>query len=734
MEQALSVTELHIIRFGGITERVFTFRDGVNVIYGENRSGKTTLCEFIRFMYYGFEGREPDDYYPYGSDNRSVCGSMTIKFGARTIEIFREKGVQGEILAVTDTEKGAPFDIGKKSPGEYFLGLASALYDKSLYCPQDMAGLVSAGDLIGYEKDLISAYSGEDSFSALPSALRERMNQLRNPEKNGKIDIALAQREQLDAELTNAIIKQNEIIKVESVIANTSEKLLDAEKRIVLAKADIESLHEMHVDENIRRAAEAEKNVAAKRENYEELAKFAVEADFLESVESDYDGLCRMGEELETLETRLANTKSNLDMHTDMIDTEEYDEENLEEIAWRVETHGKIARGLVLFALPAFVLSAVAFIVLFVVLKLPPTLSFGVSGALSALSLGALIAAAVLVLTKNLLYKKVGAESAEDFEDAYEMLRSLTRTTDLYRTTYRDEARAYKEKAENYSAALSALAHKLGLNRDAAGLPEITSALDAAKAATLKAQEAYLEYEDAKERLEELANAEIKLKNEEYAKLLKKRERELSWYTNQRESLFEKKRSLEEIFSTAVIHTERPAYIKTRLDEVNARLEEYNRDYDALSIAAEVLDDALGVMKFRIKNHLSDGVNHNMKFALRDDEIFLVDDNYSLQYKNSSRLIPVFTDSVARSTRAAKGLSRSLCEMAAISLRLALIELLETDTATAVFDEPFAFIDPEGEEKMVRKLSNSGIAQIFLFTSHRISHAEEKYNLLKLDL
>lgn len=733
MQKALTVTGLHIIRFAAITEQVFSFRDGINVIYGENRSGKTTLCEFIRFMYYGFEGRDPQDYYPYSSDNRSVCGSMTVKYGAREIEIFREKSVQGEVIAVTDTERGTPLDIGSKSPGEYFLGFTSALYDKSLYCPQDMAGLVSAGDLISYEKELICAYSGEDSFSELSAALEKRKSELKNPEKTGKIDIALAERERLDGDLAAAIVKQTEIINIESVIAETSAKLLEAEKRIVLAKADIESLHEMHVDENLRRLTEAQNDCDQKRENYEKLARDAAEPTFLAQAESDYAALCKKSEELETLETRLANTKSNLDLHTEMIDTGEYDEETLEDVAFGVENREKVARGLVIFALPTFVVSAVALAVLYVWLKLPINLSLGISGGILALSLSGFIAAAALLLSKKLLYRSVGMASAEEFEEAYETMRSLSQTTDLYRSSYQDEARAFKEYAADYSAALSQLAQKLSLNADTATLGDIAKRLDALRTATDLARRAEEEYKAAQKRLNELNTAGKRSKDEQNAALLKQRERELSWYTNQREALFEKKRSLEEIFSTAVIHTERPVYIKTRLDELNAQLAEYTRDYDALSIAAEVLDDALGVMRFRIKDHLADGVNHNIKFALKENESFLVDDNYSLQYKNSSRLIPVFTDSVARSTRAAKGISRSLCEMAAISLRLALVELLEADTAAAVLDEPFAFIDPEGEEKMIKKLVNSDITQVFLFTSHHIPHAEEKYNLLKLN-
>ena len=109
-----------------------------------------------------------------------------------------------------------------------------------------------------------------------------------------------------------------------------------------------------------------------------------------------------------------------------------------------------------------------------------------------------------------------------------------------------------------------------------------------------------------------------------------------------------------------------------------------------------------------------------------------MDDNYCLQYKNQSRLFPVFADNLSRTSRAAKGLSRSLCEMAALALRIALIQLLEAESSAAIFDEPFAFMDASGEDRMIKKLANSDISQVFLFTSHRIDDAEEKYNCIHL--
>ena len=119
---------------------------------------------------------------------------------------------------------------------------------------------------------------------------------------------------------------------------------------------------------------------------------------------------------------------------------------------------------------------------------------------------------------------------------------------------------------------------------------------------------------------------------------------------------------------------------------------------------------------------------------MHDNESFVLDDSYSLQYKNGTRIFPVFTDGIGRISRAAKGVSRSLAESAAIALRLSLTELLETECATAVLDEPFAFLDEEAEQKLMEKLTDSGTVQVFLLTSRKMTENPNNFNLVNIDL
>lgn len=49
----MRLTYLWIQRFGKLKEREFFLQDGINIIYGANESGKSTLHSFIRGMLFG---------------------------------------------------------------------------------------------------------------------------------------------------------------------------------------------------------------------------------------------------------------------------------------------------------------------------------------------------------------------------------------------------------------------------------------------------------------------------------------------------------------------------------------------------------------------------------------------------------------------------------------------------------------------------------------------------------
>ena len=65
----MQIKEIKINNFGKLTDKEIKLEDGINVIYGENESGKSTLLKFITSIFYGISknknGQKISDYDKY---------------------------------------------------------------------------------------------------------------------------------------------------------------------------------------------------------------------------------------------------------------------------------------------------------------------------------------------------------------------------------------------------------------------------------------------------------------------------------------------------------------------------------------------------------------------------------------------------------------------------------------------------------------------------------------------
>lgn len=51
----MKLLDLHIDGFGKFHNRDVSFSDGLNIIYGKNEAGKSTIHSFVRCMLFGLE-------------------------------------------------------------------------------------------------------------------------------------------------------------------------------------------------------------------------------------------------------------------------------------------------------------------------------------------------------------------------------------------------------------------------------------------------------------------------------------------------------------------------------------------------------------------------------------------------------------------------------------------------------------------------------------------------------
>lgn len=195
----MKIKKLSVASFGKIKDKTFFLGDGLNVIYGRNESGKSTLVSFIRYMLFGFHGRkggstltQEEKYSPW--DNTAVSGSMDIECGADKFMISRSNGVRKEYSVVNTDTGNSSFegvDVGEEVYNlnesafmrTYCLSAVSACIgtDKNDDIIKRLSNLTASGDE-SFSHEAVSAKIGSDikQLRAQINAKNDEINGMRN--------------------------------------------------------------------------------------------------------------------------------------------------------------------------------------------------------------------------------------------------------------------------------------------------------------------------------------------------------------------------------------------------------------------------------------------------------------------------------------------------------------------------------------------------------------------------
>jgi len=86
-EIKMRINELKLLNFGKFSDKSIKFDRGLNVIFGNNEAGKSTIHKFIEGMLYGFV-EDIDKYRPW--KQAAYRGEMTCEVDGKNIRIVRD--------------------------------------------------------------------------------------------------------------------------------------------------------------------------------------------------------------------------------------------------------------------------------------------------------------------------------------------------------------------------------------------------------------------------------------------------------------------------------------------------------------------------------------------------------------------------------------------------------------------------------------------------------------------
>ncbi len=257
---------IYIKSFGKLNNLSLSLAEGVNIIEGDNESGKSTICEFIRFIFYGLPSKTAEKLHYISWETSLASGYLVVNDGNARYRIEREvvcaTNAEGkhsfrEKCAIYDAETNLICFKGQ-SPGDVFFGVSASVFESTVYIRQASTTKIG-GAALGEEAENI-LFSGNESINtgkAITKLESARVFLLHKNHRGGKIAELESQRDITTEKLETAKKAGGDIIYLEGTHRQISEKKEDCEIRLSSLRAELDEYERYTVKKAyLRRKAE----------------------------------------------------------------------------------------------------------------------------------------------------------------------------------------------------------------------------------------------------------------------------------------------------------------------------------------------------------------------------------------------------------------------------------------------------------------------------------------------
>lgn len=204
----MEITELILKNFGKFTEKDIRFSEGVNLIYGENGSGKSTIHTFLKGMLYGMErgrGRAAASdaysrYEPWDNPNY-YAGVMRFRCGNRNFSLERHFDKYTKSSRLFCEDDGEELSIAHGDLEMLLGGMRESDYENTIAIAQLRAvtGPALAAGLKNYAANYYASGNSEINLEGAIAELKERKKEL-DKEVREKEREKQVKRDKLEAE------------------------------------------------------------------------------------------------------------------------------------------------------------------------------------------------------------------------------------------------------------------------------------------------------------------------------------------------------------------------------------------------------------------------------------------------------------------------------------------------------------------------------------------------------
>ncbi len=241
----MKINRIYIKNFGSISEREYKLSQGLNVIFGQNESGKSTFLSFIRFIFYGAKKKNGNvlsffnKYMPWNGEDMSG----EIEFTADGTEYFLSRSISAtgrkkEVTLINkttgDTVPAAWDEVGTK-----FFKLSEPAFLKTLFLGAEGAQITSDGELLSRISNVAQSGDENVSYQAVRKEITDMIGDLISTRKRNPLI------PHIEKQLEEAKAKKAEAERLYEHKSLLAERLAAVEERLSRAIAEKSRLNEL---------------------------------------------------------------------------------------------------------------------------------------------------------------------------------------------------------------------------------------------------------------------------------------------------------------------------------------------------------------------------------------------------------------------------------------------------------------------------------------------------------
>lgn len=232
----MKIRELHLKNFGKFSDEKITFKDGVNLFYGENESGKTTIHTFIKGMLFGLErgrGRAAlnDTFSLYEPWNNPTyySGNMKFESGGKIFSLERTFDKYSKKASLICVDDGEEFSLEHGDLEVLLGGLDATSYEDTIAIGQMKVepNQTLANSLQSYATNYYTTGNGDINLSGALNLLNTRRKDVEK-EIRGMLQEKQQKRSVIEQEC-NYIWR--DIHKIEAELEDVEQKIENVETK-----------------------------------------------------------------------------------------------------------------------------------------------------------------------------------------------------------------------------------------------------------------------------------------------------------------------------------------------------------------------------------------------------------------------------------------------------------------------------------------------------------------------